>query len=602
MKTIELQQYPDNLAWCEQKCLLSQCANSKILPVKSWAQDCELQSVLQQILTHHNCSSKLAAGALHHWLQNPSVNKDAAIEKQKIILQLLKTENESHNRLRQNLIANEQYLATQYVLDADITNAPEWTEQIWFSVKILKEWNDHTWIHQPWTLLQLYLQPLSQLVLPILFLLAPLIFMWATGFPLNWEQIQKSWKYIISETIGFNILCNSTMNFVQKAKLLGIRWFTVCFYIYGIYSQFQLSIRLQTLASWIHKQMHMLQEFWTAAQVYRESFEANCPWFVFKGPSWSDWVRQQFHISEKEIPDHYWWPTQWIQPARYWAAWYKWQKQEKQTHEWLHWLSQALAYEQLSTWVSQKYLGPVTWGDTSYEWADAYHPMFWNKTCEIKKSSWKWENKAQFLLISGPNASGKTTFLKMATYLHWFAQAWGVTTAQHANLPWIHTFWSWIRIPDQTGRISLFEAEVSRARELLSEIKSRTKHGERVWIWMDEVLSSTNWEESAATCYATLKQLVRKKSLVWGGCTSHISSLEKLEKTTKQKIQCVHFEMETISGKLHPTYNIQKGVNYQNLALSWIRQNDMLEGNKRWNADAEWMINNIQQRRCVMLK
>ena len=290
-----------------------------------------------------------------------------------------------------------------------------------------------------------------------------------------------------------------------------------------------------------------------------------------------------------------------MRPAQYWAAWSKWQKLEQHTREWLKWLSQALAYDQLAQWVREKRLGFVQWNDEKrkYGWKKAYHPMFWDNRETTKLSTWKWGRKTQFLLISGPNASGKTTFLKMATYLHWMGQAWGVTTAKEAKLPWIHTFWSWIRVPDQTGQESLFEAEVKRARELLDEMKIRTERGERVWIWMDEVLSSTNWEESAATCYATLKQLVGKDSLVWGGCTTHIGALEELERKTHRKIQCVHFQMENNENSLKPTYEIKKGMSHQNLALSWIRQNGMLKGNEEWDGDASWMVEKMRSQGAV---
>jgi hypothetical protein len=82
-------------------------------------------------------------------------------------------------------------------------------------------------------------------------------------------------------------------------------------------------------------------------------------------------------------------------------------------------------------------------------------------TCKLDKN----------ILITGVNASGKTTMLKTAAINVIMSQQFGFGFYESANLiPYQHVH-SYINIPDTSGRDSLFQAESRRCKEILDKIQ-----------------------------------------------------------------------------------------------------------------------------------
>ena len=75
-------------------------------------------------------------------------------------------------------------------------------------------------------------------------------------------------------------------------------------------------------------------------------------------------------------------------------------------------------------------------------------------------------------IITGPNAGGKSTFIKSLTLSILFSQTLGITTANSFKLTPFSLVNTYLNIPDIKGKESLFEAEMHRAREHLVKLKS----------------------------------------------------------------------------------------------------------------------------------
>ena len=75
------------------------------------------------------------------------------------------------------------------------------------------------------------------------------------------------------------------------------------------------------------------------------------------------------------------------------------------------------------------------------------------------------------MIITGVNASGKTTTLKTTALNIIFSQQFGFGFYESANLvPYTHIH-SYLNIPDTSGRDSLFQAESRRCKEILDKIR-----------------------------------------------------------------------------------------------------------------------------------
>ena len=74
------------------------------------------------------------------------------------------------------------------------------------------------------------------------------------------------------------------------------------------------------------------------------------------------------------------------------------------------------------------------------------------------------------IIITGPNASGKTTILKSLLINILMSQQFGYGCYGHAKIKLYDTFHSYLNIPDTSGRDSLFQAEARRCKDILENI------------------------------------------------------------------------------------------------------------------------------------
>ena len=161
------------------------------------------------------------------------------------------------------------------------------------------------------------------------------------------------------------------------------------------------------------------------------------------------------------------------------------------------------------------------------------------------------------IIITGPNASGKTTILKSTLINIILSQQFGCGFYDSAELRPFHHIHCYLNIPDTSGRDSLFQAEARRCKEILNCI---TEHPEESHFCVfDELYSGTNPEE-AETSATSFMLYLQKYKLVSSLLTTHfVKVCKNLEKT--KSIQ--NYKMVTQRNenkKLIYTYKMEKGI------------------------------------------
>jgi energy-coupling factor transporter ATP-binding protein EcfA2 len=150
------------------------------------------------------------------------------------------------------------------------------------------------------------------------------------------------------------------------------------------------------------------------------------------------------------------------------------------------------------------------------------------------------------LVITGPNASGKTTILKMTMLNILFSQQWGYGfyDAGTRIRPY-NQLHSYLNIPDTSGRDSLFQAESRRCKEILDKLTPTTNGASdsRHFCIFDELYSGTNPYEAIASAYGYIMHLAKYDSVDFMLTTHYIqlcklfeSDNSKLESDTREKI------------------------------------------------------------------
>jgi len=182
----------------------------------------------------------------------------------------------------------------------------------------------------------------------------------------------------------------------------------------------------------------------------------------------------------------------------------------------------------------------------------SYYPALMNNkpicnTINIKKN----------IIVTGPNASGKTTILKSSLINIIITQQMGCGFYSSASLtPYKHIH-CYLNIPDTSGRDSLFQAEARRCKEIIDVIHLHPS--ENHFCVFDELYSGTNPDEAIASAGAFMNYLTKFKGV---NCllTTHFFNL------------CTHlgknnsfdnFHMETkkdVNKKFNYTYLLKKGI------------------------------------------
>lgn len=159
------------------------------------------------------------------------------------------------------------------------------------------------------------------------------------------------------------------------------------------------------------------------------------------------------------------------------------------------------------------------------------------------------------IIITGPNAAGKTTTLKSTIFNILLSQQIGFGFYKKADITPFDFFHCYINIPDTAGRDSLFQAEARRCKEILDTLDNN-KDKRHLCIF-DELYSGTNPYEAISSAYAYLSYLNLNKNCRFILTTHYIQLCKIIEGIT---IQNKHMDVIESNGDFKYSYKFIDGV------------------------------------------
>ena len=175
---------------------------------------------------------------------------------------------------------------------------------------------------------------------------------------------------------------------------------------------------------------------------------------------------------------------------------------------------------------------------------DCFHPLLnrpVSNTVDVRKS----------VLLTGSNASGKSTFLRSVAVNVAFAQAFGLCFAKTYRAPVFRMISSMSVSDSIIKNESLYVAEVKALKRICDLIENSKE--ERVLIFADEVLRGTNTVERIASSTQILKYFGTKATCF--AATHDIELTDYLAKIYDN----YHFNEDITDGEIHFNYKLKKG-------------------------------------------
>ena len=210
----------------------------------------------------------------------------------------------------------------------------------------------------------------------------------------------------------------------------------------------------------------------------------------------------------------------------------------------------------------------------SGEWSKAIYSnetLLWDAKNPILKSEQIANpvNLKKNIIVTGPNAGGKTTYVKTILANVILGQTIGITYSLRSQIILYDTINSFMRVSDILGTRSYFEAEAEYCLNMINKAVSISAQNKQGLFLMDEPMHSTPPTEGMATAYAVIEYLSKLDgiSLI---ITTHFHKLVKLEELYPEKFINLSVDAIPHNNRYIFPYKIKRGYSYQCIAIELL--------------------------------
>jgi len=413
----------------------------------------------------------------------------------------------------------------------------------------------------------IFLQILSiyNLSSPIMFFIVPIVMLLVPFFILKFKRLDVSLNSYVS--ILKKVLKNHTLGMLLNTNYKEINWgtaayvfFSVGFYIFQMYQNVLSCINYYKNMHKIHEHIFTIKEFLIETRNNIQKLEA----VYGTQKTYNDFAIKMVHykddlnnfINELDVIT----PlkltfskgTQLGYIMKQFHMFYK-DKNVQQMIDYAFHLNGYMDYmSRVKELITLKKMNKCTFGKITKIKKGYYAKLIHEKVVpndfDFKKN----------MIITGPNAAGKTTLIKTAVINVIFSQQIGYGFYKKATInPYDHIH-SYLNIPDTSGRDSLFQAEARRCKEIIQEFNNNSS--QRHFCIFDELYSGTNPYEAVGSAYGFLKY-INKRTNINFMITTHYGNLCKLM-DSEQNIVNKHMKIECIDNNytFNYTYKLENGI------------------------------------------
>lgn len=191
----------------------------------------------------------------------------------------------------------------------------------------------------------------------------------------------------------------------------------------------------------------------------------------------------------------------------------------------------------------------------------AGHPLLKQKTRINNDVNFK---EHPFIILTGSNMSGKSTFLRTLGINMVLAGAGSPICAAEANIHPLPVIVSMRQTDSLVDGESYFFAEIKRLQQLFQKFQ-----GETCFVLLDEILKGTNSDDKRSGTLATIRNVISAKA--YGALATHDLEVCKITDEHPESLSNKCFEVEIKDNDLYFDYKLRDGI-CQNQSATFLME------------------------------
>lgn len=416
-------------------------------------------------------------------------------------------------------------------------------------------------------LYKMFLTPFFTVAMPILCFIIPFVFLRYMGLRVSFMQI---FNLLRSKIFSVNFISNKT---TSMAVLSFIIWFSL--YVYNAYTIINMSILTNNITNILHDKLRLASQIVNVSKELK-SILSEIPETIKKTICYPECDDETEKILLK--------PTI-LQTCSVFrnkgcilSSYWKMKKLLQDLSERIRFIGFVDSYYGLTSYLKSLEKHKLPWTYVEFgknrKYEKFWHPNILSNQKKPVPNSLKVDKNTNTLIITGPNAAGKSTYIKTIFTNSLLAQLFGFAFAKKWKVKkpyeYIDTYFN---VPDVEGKASTFQAEMKRCYSFIKNMERLSKDKkDTALIALDEIFTSTNYKEGISGAYSIIKYISDKYPNILCLVTTHYHTLAELQERTNEKIVNYCLDIKRDNNVIKNTFKVKKGVSKEHVALDLLEK------------------------------